>query len=113
MRNIDIFRGVMVFLHSTAAICSLILCFACNGARLSQNWTVPYVSTQDVSCTSSRMECFRSNQKYNDSIILNSYFFNPYLLIMVFQWITASFSLFHIRHLWSGIRYTCIAWYKV
>ena len=110
MQSIDIFRGVMAFLHSIAAISSMTICFACKGARTSQNWTVPFISMQNNSCNRSKMECFRSNQRWNDSIILEGYFFNPYMLIMVFQWISAAYSLFHLRHLWKGIHYICVTW---
>ena len=112
MKSIDIFRCVVALLHAMAAIASLVICFACTGAKNSQNWMVPFIPPPPPSnSTQTKVDLFRSDKKWNDSVILGNYFFNPYLLIMVFQWITASFSLFHSRHLWIGIRYMCISWY--
>jgi len=112
MQYIDIFRCVVAFLHACGAICSVVLCFTCEGAKIRQNWMIPsYASSLTGNCTNTTGECFRMNQDWNDYTVLSGYFFNPYVLIMIFQWITAAFSLFHTRHLRDGITIICDSWY--
>lgn len=114
-------------LHAGAAIAIAIVLFVCDTKRFGQKTTKMQVfdwanwkkSGAINGTCNSREQCYRDAVPWADDDYLHRYKFNPYVLVFVFEWISASFALFYLRDMtdWIKIKnlnllvtWLCVAW---
>lgn len=115
-------------LHACAAIAIMAVLFACDTKRFGQKTTRMQVfdwsnwkKTGGVNGTcDSREQCYRDGVPWADDEYLHRYKWNPYVLVFVFEWISASFALFYLRDMTDWLKcvanlkllvtWACVAW---
>ena len=100
------FYLALPILHGIAAIASLVICFYCNVRESSQQARVPVVLPipSNFSGTLNKEIMYLAGFPWAEDAEFVTHTWNPFALIMTFQWLTAGFALRNVATLtWDGI----------
>lgn len=94
-------------LHALASLVILGVLFGCDTVRFGQRTTKmepfdwkPWKSGPGANATcNSREQCYRDAVPWADDEVMRGFKWNPYVLVFVFEWISASFALYYLREL--------------
>lgn len=94
-------------LHACASLAILGVLFGCDTVRFGQRTTKmrpfdwqPWKAGPGRNATcNSREQCYRDAVPWADDEQMPGYKWNPYVLVFVFEWISASFALYYLRDL--------------
>jgi len=99
----------VVALHAVAAITALAGGLACH---LGRNQLVPIVPyALNLSVPASPAQQFRAAAPWAQDGARPLLALNPYMLVMVFEWLTAGFALLYVQH--RLVPYLCLGWHTL
>lgn len=116
LKPIDIFRIIIFVLHVLAACSFSVISLVCNVDGLGQQGTYDAYEPGYHTCDAdSGKTCFRTGVPWVDDAELKNHVWNPYQMIFVFEWISASFALFYLRRAlpWVKTYHLCVVWDSV
>lgn len=91
-------------LHGAAAIASLVICFYCNVRDISHQARVPVALHLPFSTPNMTDQLFLAGYPWAEDADFVTHTWNPFALIMTFQWLTAGFALRNVAGLaWDGV----------
>jgi len=90
-------------LHGAAAIASLVICFYCNVRDISHQAKVPVALAIPFDAGNRSKQLFLAGYPWAEDADFVTHTWNPFALIMTFQWLTAGFALRNVASLaWDG-----------
>lgn len=97
-------------LHGLSAIAALVICFQCHVGPMAHQARVPRASMPFGLFNTSKVQAFLAAYHWAEDGEFDTHKWNPFALAMVFQWLTAGFSLRTIAPLArDGV--VAIVWY--
>lgn len=100
-----IFRIFVFVMHFIMSIILVSFLFVCKTAQFNSDMykTVAYdytgwaASSQYDGTCNSPVTCYREAKPWDNGVVISgNWYWNPYALLMVIEWLTASFSLFYV-----------------
>jgi hypothetical protein len=108
--RVDQFHLVVYILHTLAAITAASLALRCDTAQANQQAMIPTAIPLPPGSNISTVAAYRAAFPWSEDALFDSQSWNPYALIMAFEWITAGFALCNLRHFIPPARSISAAW---
>ena len=97
-----------VFCHTAMAITFTVLLFVCKSSSFDdpgtymlpldwQAWRNSSHAPMNASCTSAE-QCYRNSLPWAEDELLAKHAWNPFMLCCGFEWLSAAFAIFYLRH---------------
>ena len=107
LKGVSLKQGFYIALpaiHGTAAIASLVICFYCNVRDISHQARVPVALPTPPDFPVSKEILFLAGYPWAEDAEFVTHTWNPFALIMTFQWLTAGFALRNVATIaWDGV----------
>jgi hypothetical protein len=89
------FHSITVFLHFAATVMASVLLFKCNASRAFQRATIPYALPLPVQASARSYERAGYPWAEDGAFVGNAW--NPFALILAFEWITVAFAICNLE----------------
>jgi hypothetical protein len=109
----DRFHLAIFVLHSLGAMAAMIMSFSCDVAQANQQAMVPASIPLNPLGNISAVRAHRAAFPWSEDALFSTHSWNPYLLVMGFEWLTAGFALCNLSHFVSHTRGISAAWISV
>ena len=111
----DAFRIAVCVLHVVGAIVATVFCFTCDASKSRQLATVPFALPLSVSPlrNMSQGRQARTAFPWGEDEEETHHVWNPFLLVLAFEWLTAGFAMSNLALLAPVIFWPTIAWLGV
>lgn len=107
---VDQFHLAVYILHTLAAITAASLALRCDTALANQQAMIPMAIPLPPHSNISAVAAYRAAFPWSEDAEFDSQSWNPYALIMAFEWLTAGFALCNLSHFVPLARPISAAW---
>lgn len=108
----DAFRIAVCALHVIGAIVAAVFCFTCDASKSRQLATIPFAMPLSVSPlrNMSRARQARVAFPWGEDEEEQHHAWNPFLLVLAFEWLTAGFAMSNLALLVPAIYWPTMVW---
>lgn len=107
---VDQFHLAVYILHTLAAITAASLALRCDTAQANQQAMIPMAIPLPPQSNISAVSAYKAAFPWSEDAEFDSQSWNPYALIMAFEWLTAGFALCNLSHFIAQARPISAAW---
>lgn len=102
------FHVAIVILHFISSVLATVLVFKCDVSRATQHATIPYALPPPPDIP--EYMAYRGGYPRAEDGDYTGNTWNPYTLIMGFEWITAGFAFCNLKSIWNGAQNLSWVW---
>ena len=118
--NMDRFHLLITVVHTVGAIGSYIMSMYCEVLPATQRAMIPAairVSMHNATTAASRtqvniseVQAYRAAFPWSEDAVFHTHLWNPYLLIVAFEWLTAAFAMCNLCRWWPEVKIWSLVW---
>lgn len=107
----DILHIIIVLLHMISSIIATVLAFKCDVQSANQQATIPFAL--ELPTGMDELVVYRGGYPWGQDGNYAGITWNPYVLIVTFEWITATFAICNLKHLLNDAANWSCVWMSI